>query len=177
MKFSQNVLYYIKDNLFVENSKSQNMTLAGFSQRGSHYYTLNITILHIRLFESESETCGQVWWPILRICSLHLTHPSAHTHTHTVNAHPGELLGVRCLAQGIVGGRERWTFTPPPTIPAGPSDSNHDLRVTSPTLYLLDHNCPHLFVVKRVVACAYVGCDCKFLLWPIAKFSVILLWK
>ncbi len=33
-------------------------------------------------FESEIEsevTCGQVQWPILRICALHLTHPSAHT--------------------------------------------------------------------------------------------------
>ncbi len=79
-------------------------------------------------------TCGQVWWPILGICALHLTHPSAHTqqwthtrthtHTHTVKhtsgavgshiaAVPGEQLGVRCLAQGshlsrgIEGGRER----------------------------------------------------------------------
>ncbi len=38
---------------------------------------------------SESEvTCGQVWWPILGICALHLTHSSAHTHTHTINTHP-----------------------------------------------------------------------------------------
>ncbi len=57
----------------------------------------------------------QVWWPILEIGPLHLTHPSAHTqqwvvNTHTVNMHPdqwaaiapapGEQLGVRCLAQG-----------------------------------------------------------------------------
>ncbi len=51
--------------------------------------------------------CGQVWWPILRICALHLTHPSVHT---VVDIHPeqwaanaaapGEQLGVRCLAQG-----------------------------------------------------------------------------
>ncbi len=85
---------------------------------------------------SESEVmCVQVWWPILWICALHLTHPSAHTHssehthTHTVNIHleqwvaiyaaaPGDQLGVRCLAQGshlsrgIEGGRERWLFTP-----------------------------------------------------------------
>ncbi len=29
--------------------------------------------------------CGQVWWPILGICPLHLTHPSAHSQqwTHT----------------------------------------------------------------------------------------------
>ncbi len=57
----------------------------------------------------------QVWWHILEIGALHLTHPSAHTqqwvvNTHTVNTHPeqwatiapapGEQLGVRCLAQG-----------------------------------------------------------------------------
>ncbi len=34
-------------------------------------------------------TCGQVWWSILGICALHLTHPHAHTqqwtHTHTMN--------------------------------------------------------------------------------------------
>ncbi len=28
-------------------------------------------------------TYDQVWWPILRICALHLTHPRCtHTHTH-----------------------------------------------------------------------------------------------
>ncbi len=34
-------------------------------------------------------TCGQVWWPILGICALHLTHPSAHTQqwTHTPWTH------------------------------------------------------------------------------------------
>ncbi len=30
-------------------------------------------------------TCGQVWWPILWICALHLTHPKC-THT-AVNTH------------------------------------------------------------------------------------------
>ncbi len=36
--------------------------------------------------ESESDvTCGQVWWPILRICALHLSHPKC-THTE-VNTH------------------------------------------------------------------------------------------
>ncbi len=39
------------------------------------------------------------------MCSLHLTHPSAHTHTHleqraASGAAPGGQLGVRCLAQG-----------------------------------------------------------------------------
>ncbi len=84
-----------------------------------------------------------------------------HKHTHTVNTHPeqwaaiyavapGEKLGVRCLAQGshlshgIEGGESAWTFTPlpPPTIPAGPETRTHALWVTSPTLYLLGHDCP-----------------------------------
>ncbi len=52
----------------------------------------------------------QVWWPILEIGALHLTHPSAHTQHGVVNMHPeqwaaiapapGEQLGVQCLAQG-----------------------------------------------------------------------------
>ncbi len=78
-------------------------------------------------------TCGRVWWPILGICALHLTHPCTHTvvNTHTHREHtpravgnhiaaaPVEQLEVWCLAQGshlsrgIVGGRERCTFTPP----------------------------------------------------------------
>ncbi len=32
-------------------------------------------------------TCGQVWWPILGICALHLTHPNAHTQQWVVNKH------------------------------------------------------------------------------------------
>ncbi len=62
-------------------------------------------------------TYSQVWWPILWICALQLTHPKwththrEHTHTHREHTHPeqwadiyaaapGEQLGVRCLAQG-----------------------------------------------------------------------------
>ncbi len=54
-------------------------------------------------------TYDQVWWPILGICALHLTHPkcthsSEHTHTQWTHpeqwaaiyaAEPGEQLGVR----------------------------------------------------------------------------------
>ncbi len=77
--------------------------------------------------ESESKlTCGHVWWHILGICALHLTHPSAHTH--------------HCGARGAVGGsvpcsmvspqswywgwRERCTFTPPTYNPCQYWDSN-----------------------------------------------------
>ncbi len=55
--------------------------------------------------KSEVTYC-QVWWPILGICALHLTHPKC-THT-TVNTHTpwthtrssGKQFGVRYLAQG-----------------------------------------------------------------------------
>ncbi len=110
--------------------------------------------------------CGQVWWPILRICALHLTlctHTavsSEQTRTHTPRA-----VGIRAVgshfypnAQGAVGGlvpcsrvspqlwywgwRERWTFTPLLTIPARPETRTRNLWVTSPTLYPLGHDCP-----------------------------------
>ncbi len=77
-------------------------------------------------------TYGQVWWPILGICALQLTHPSAHTQqwTHTHREHTPRAVGSHlcCGARGAVGGwvpcsrapqswywrwRERWTFTPP----------------------------------------------------------------
>ncbi len=59
--------------------------------------------------EKSDVTYCQVWWPILRICTLQLTHPKC-THT-AVNTHPEqwaaiyavvprEQLGVRCFAQG-----------------------------------------------------------------------------
>ncbi len=84
---------------------------------------------------------SQVWWPILRIFALHITHPKCtHTHTHTavnthtVNTHPEQWAAIyaavpgeqlRCLAQehlsrGIEGGESTGHSLPPPTIPAGP---------------------------------------------------------
>ncbi len=107
-------------------------------------------------------TYGQVWWPILGICALHLTHPSAHTqqwtqthiHTHSEHTHPEqwaanaavpeEQLGVRCftqgshLSRGIEGGESAVHSLPPPSIPAGPVTRTHDLWV----LYPLGQDCP-----------------------------------
>ncbi len=89
----------------------------------------------------------QVWWPILEIGALHLTHPSAHTHT--LNTHPeqwaaiaptpGEQLGVWCLAQGHLShgieGRESAVHSQsPPSIPARPEFRTHNLWITSLTL-------------------------------------------
>ncbi len=84
---------------------------------------------------SESDvTCDEVWWPILGICALHLTHPkcthtAVNTHTHCEHT-PGAVGGrLCCSTQGTVGSlvpcsrvsaqswywrwRERCTFTPP----------------------------------------------------------------
>ncbi len=85
-------------------------------------------------------------WPsmvtILGICALHLTHPSARTHT-VVNTHPEqwvanaaaprEQLGVQCLARGThlsrgIEGRERIHSPHPKFLP--------DLRLEPATLGL-----------------------------------------
>ncbi len=98
-------------------------------------------------------TYGQVWWPILRICALQLTHPkcththsSEHTHTHTPGAVGSHLC---CGAQGAVGGsvpcsrapqslywgwRECCTFTLPTYNSCRPETRTHNLWITSPTL-------------------------------------------
>ncbi len=60
-----------------------------FRMLGTHY--LNISFYF--LFFIFKVTCGQVWWPILGICALHLTHPSAHT--------PGSSWGFGALLQGL----------------------------------------------------------------------------
>ncbi len=68
---------------------------------------------------SHLSECSDVWRPILGICALHLTHPSAHTHTHREHT-PG---AVGALLKGLTsdGDIKRWLFTPPPlTILAGP---------------------------------------------------------
>ncbi len=101
--------------------------------------------------ESESEvTCGQIWCPILWICALHLTHPSAHTQqwTHTHREHtPGAVGSQCCGARGAVGGsvpcstsvvvlrvkRERWIFTSPTYNSCQTWDSN-----TQPSGYKSD---------------------------------------
>ncbi len=77
------------------------------------------------------------------MCSLHLTHPSAHT--------PGVVGSRHCGARGAVGGS-----VPCPrvssqscTLPARAGIRTHNLglpRVSSPTLYPLGHDCPPLQV-------------------------------
>ncbi len=106
-------------------------------------------------------------WPSMvthtqNLCSAF--NPSKCTHT-VVNIHleqwaanaaaPGEQLGVRCLAQGshlsrgIEGGESAGYSLPLLTIPAGPETQTHDLRVTSPTLYPLGHDCPEVHYMEK----------------------------
>ncbi len=99
---------------------------------------------------SSEVTYGQVWWPILRICALQLTHPKCtHTavNTHTVNTWVGSHLccGARGAVEGSVpcsrapqswywGWRERCTFTPPTDNSCRPETRTRNLWITSPTL-------------------------------------------
>ncbi len=114
--------------------------------------------------ESESDvTYSQVWWPILGICALQLTHPkcthtAVNTHTHTVNTHleqwaaiyaaaPGEQLGVQCLAQGhlsrgIEGGESavhsvHLQFLPAQDSNSQPFDYESDSLTIRPRLPLI----------------------------------------
>ncbi len=87
----------------------------------------------------------QVWWPILEIGPLHLTHPSAHTHTavsseHTHREHTPGAVGSHCSsARGAIEGsvpcsrapqswywrwREYCSFTIPTFNPCRTWDSN-----------------------------------------------------
>ncbi len=96
------------------------------------------TIIH--LCESDV-TCGQVWWPKLEISA----HTQQWTHTHTQSSGQPFMLPCRGAVGGSVpcsrapkswywGWRKCWTFTPPPTIPAGPETQTRNLLLTSPTL-------------------------------------------
>ncbi len=108
-------------------------------------------------------TYGQVWWPILGIRALHLTHPkcthtavNTHTqqwtHTHSSEHTPGAVGSHLCCgARGADGGsvpcsrapqswywgwRERCTFTPPHLTYnfCWPGTRTRNLWITSPSL-------------------------------------------
>ncbi len=82
-------------------------------------------------------TYGQVWWPILGICALHLTHPkcthtAVNTHTPWTHTHPEQWAALYAVAPGeqvlvlpwYWGWRERCTFTPPTYNSCRTWDSN-----------------------------------------------------
>ncbi len=112
-----------------------------------------------KLCESDL-TYGQVWWLILRICALQLTHPKCThthtqqwTHTHTLNTHP-EPVGSHlcCGTRGAVGGSvpcssalkvERALDIHSPHLQSLPDQTQtRNLWIMSPTLLPLGHVFP-----------------------------------
>ncbi len=97
-----------------------------------------VTLMRLLKEKGEREVvCGQVWWPILGICPLHLTHPSAHSQQWTHTWSSGQ---PYCGARGAVGGsvpcsrvspqswywrwRQHLLFTPPTDNPCRTWESN-----------------------------------------------------
>ncbi len=82
-----------------------------------------------QFFLEESDmTYNQVWWPIIRYCALHLTHPRS---AHTANTHPEQWaaiyagsswgFGALLKAQLCIECVESAVHSlPPPTTPASP---------------------------------------------------------
>ncbi len=79
-------------------------------------------------------TCGDPYSGFVSIQSVRtLNAKNAKVHTHP-ELWAAILGSVPCSRAWYLGWRQRCTFTPPPTIPAGPETRTHDLWVTSPTL-------------------------------------------
>ncbi len=68
-------------------------------------HNAHVTLKSFFIVNFRSEvTCGQVWWPILGICALHLTHPKC-THTRSSGQpfmlrRPGSSWGSGALFKG-----------------------------------------------------------------------------
>ncbi len=116
--------------------------------------------------------CGQVWWPILGICALHLTHPSAHTHS---SEHTPEAVGSQCCgAQGAE------TLAQGSHLSRGHSphlQSLPDLRLEPTTfglqvrLYPLGHDCPLVYPNLK-------SSESKIIWYPlcIGLFNILIWW-
>ncbi len=83
-------------------TRSPNTVIAVFHVRGVNSFTRlskNVFCLHL-------ERKGRdMWWPILGICALHLTHPSVHTEQWVVNKHTPERWAFMLRCPG-----SRWGF-------------------------------------------------------------------
>ncbi len=98
-------------------------TMAGFWHKNVFKYILIVTYTIIQSITSSE------------MCSLHLTHPSAHTHLEQWAANaavPREQLGVRCLAQG--SHLSRGQFLPEPRFEPTTSDYKSNALSISPRL-------------------------------------------
>ncbi len=77
--------------------------------RESITYSTSVPEFELR-YSGKDMTCGQVWCPTLRICTLYLTHQSAHTAQWEVNTHSS-----RVSPQSWYWGWKRALFTPAST--------------------------------------------------------------
>ncbi len=103
---------------------------------------------------TELQVKVKVKWLVAKdLCSAFNPSKCTHTavNTHTRWTHTQSKVGSQCCgARGAVVGsvvvlkvEESAGYSlPPPTIPAGPETRTRNLRVTSPTLYPLGHDCP-----------------------------------
>ncbi len=152
--------------------------------------------------KTESDvTYYQVWWHILRIRALHLTHPkcthtdsSEHTHTpwtHTQSSgqpfmlrRPGSSWGFGALLKGtsvVVLRVERALYIQPLTYNSyRPKTQTHNLWITSPVLELLGHNFPIIQIIqiqvhlKKVKPIYYI--DSLHIEWNISSLYFFKFW-
>ncbi len=76
----------------------------GLGEHCLHYKKSQV----LQAFEVSEVRCGQVWWPILGICALHFTPPSAHTHT-TVTHKLYAFDSLQKTNFGVIHSRIRWS--------------------------------------------------------------------
>ncbi len=79
------------------------------------------------------------------MCSLYLTHPSAHTWSsgQPTRRRPGSSWGFSALLKGLTSVVDNSCQS---------RDTNPQPRITSPTLYSLGHDCLHAFQAFIVIA-------------------------
>ncbi len=125
--------------------------------------------------------CGQVWWPILRICPLHLTHPSAHSQQWTHTRSSGQPF---CGARGAVGGsvpcsrvlpqswywrwREHLLFTAPTDNPCRTWESNLQPLGYKSNSLTIRPRLPSIWVAKFNLKCS---------IWNMQNGKVVLYFK
>ncbi len=111
------------------------------------------------------------------MCSLHLTHSSAHTWSSGQPALlrcPGSSRGFSALLKGLTSVVDNSCRS---------RDSNPQPQVTCPTLYLLGHDCPHDFAgcydhaILAIMGCSMSDFTYNYTKLSPNKFMYSLLWQ
>ncbi len=135
--------------------------------------------------------CGQVWWPILGICPLHLTHPSAHSQQWTHTRSSGQPC---CGARGAVGGsvpcsrvspqswywrwREHLLFTPPTDNSCRTWESNLQPLGYKSNSLTIRPRLPLFYCIFVQINAALVSIRCFFQkhkkIWPFPSYWTVM---